>query len=133
MDLFNPVDHRLVVKWLQDVIICTQVKYILRHFFLTDRRNHDERRLFQILILIDTVHHGESVKLWHNDIQQHNIRLLLTNNLNQFFSVSSFSNHLQLLIAAHDVVQHLQHDFVIISNRDIQFVHTRTPLPKKKC
>ena len=65
------------------------------------------------------LHNGKAVHLRHNDVENHNIRLLIFDYVTDFFSVVCFSDQFKVFIFFDHLTEHVCHFRVIISNCNI--------------
>ena len=106
--VLDSVDNHLIVKWFQNIVICSEVKCIFRDLLLADGCNDDECRMFaDFLIFVHPLHDSQPIDFGHDQIQKYDIRLLLFDNIIQIFAISCFSDYIQFFITAHDFIQKL--------------------------
>ena len=103
---FDPVDDHIIVKWLHNVVIRTQIKRILCYLLLTDRTDHNKSWMFlNVFVVIDTIQYSQTIQLWHHNIKQYDIRLFCFYHMVCFFPIFCGSYHIQFVITFDNISQ----------------------------
>ena len=75
-DLLDPLQDNIVFKGLHDIVYGSLIESVLCDALLPHSCDYDKiRAFFQSFVMVDGVHHTESVHFRHDQIEQDNIRL----------------------------------------------------------
>ena len=96
---FDPLKDCFIAKWFQDVVGCSFFEGIFRDPLLSNRSYNNKIRLFLYrFICAYHFHHTNSIHFRHDQVKKYNVRLFISYNVINIFSVPGFSHQFEIFI-----------------------------------
>ena len=122
--------HR--VERLRQVVVRADLDAADDALELVDGRDHDHRQVLQLGIGLEPLEHGDAVELWHDDVEQDDVRRLLAAALQRLAAVRGRLDPMPLLLEQADEQLAIEGIVVDDEDRRLRRPHEARPPPRAR-